>query len=155
VEGALAGVAMEPCWSVMAVLERPLLTDACAAFVNQGPLSWLCSQAAKPARPQIEAWVLHASAAWSRAQIDRDAASVTEELLQTAMALPGAQASSVEFATAHRWRYALAREPLDAGTLWLAQPRLALAGDWCAGSRIEGAFLSGAAAAGRVMSQGV
>ena len=152
VESAVAGVLMEPCWAVMAVLERPLLTGADAAFVNEGPLSWICSQAAKPARPKVQSWVLHAAPAWSRMAIEHDPAAVADELLRTAMALPGAQPGGVECAAAHRWRYALAREPLDAGTLWFAEHRLALAGDWCAGSRIEGAFLSGAAAAGRVMA---
>lgn len=151
VESALAGVPMEPCWAIMAVLGRPLLTGADAAFVNGGPLSWICSQAAKPDRPEIQAWVLHAATAWSRTAIERDPATVADELLRAAMALPGAQASEIEFARAHRWRYALARQPLDSGALWFAEHRLALAGDWCAGSRIEGAFLSGAAAAGRVM----
>jgi len=55
-------------------------------------------------------------------------------------------------AVAHRWRYALARKPLEKGAIWFEDQRLALAGDWCHGSRVEGAFLSGAAAAGRIMA---
>jgi predicted NAD/FAD-dependent oxidoreductase len=77
--------------------------------------------------------------------------SVTRELLAAATALPGARKARAEYATAHRWRFAQAREPLDAGALWFREQRLALAGDWCHGSRVEGAFLSGAAAAGRLL----
>ena len=138
-------------WAVMAVLDRPLLEDWDAAFVNEGPLAWICSQAAKPGRPDVEAWVLHAQPEWSRLHLDADPSNVVEELLAAATALPGARLSRVEYSAAHRWRYAQAREPLDAGALWFGQHRLALAGDWCHGSRVEGAFLSGAAAAGRLL----
>jgi predicted NAD/FAD-dependent oxidoreductase len=70
---------------------------------------------------------------------------------QAARQLPGAQPFEVLNANIHRWRYALAREPLNQGAFWFRSKRLAVAGDWCHGSRVEGAFLSGMAAAGRVM----
>jgi len=148
---ALLDLEMMPTWAVMAVLDRPLLEDWDAAFVNDGPLAWLCSQAARPGRADAQAWVLHAQPEWSRAHLDADPSSVSEELLAAARALPGAHKARVEFSAAHRWRYAQAREPLDAGALWFDDYRLGLAGDWCHGSRVEGAFLSGAAAAGRLL----
>ncbi|MDX1741267.1 MAG: hypothetical protein R3178_08245, partial [Rhodothermales bacterium] len=52
---------------------------------------------------------------------------------------------------AHRWSLAQAEEPLEDGCLWDESRRIGVCGDWCAGSRVEGAFLSGAAMAGRVM----
>ena len=55
------------------------------------------------------------------------------------------------FAAAHRWRYAKAQNPLDDGCLWDRQAMIGLCGDWCCHSRVEGAFLSGAAMAGRVL----
>jgi len=54
-------------------------------------------------------------------------------------------------AQAHRWRYAQAAEALDLGCLWDGELGLGVCGDWCQGSRVEGAFLSGMAAAGRVL----
>jgi predicted NAD/FAD-dependent oxidoreductase len=95
--------------------------------------------------------VLHATPEWSLANLERDAAEVADMLVQEACALPGARRMAAGFATAHRWRHALAKQPLERGALWFDRERLALAGDWCAGSRVEGAFLSGAAAAGRVL----
>lgn len=151
VSRALLDQEMLPTWAVLTVLDRPLLEDWDAAFVNEGPLAWICSQAAKPGRPDAQAWVLHAQPDWSQAQLEADPSSVSGELLAAATALPGARKARVEYATAHRWRYAQAREPLDVGALWFAEQRLALAGDWCHGSRVEGAFLSGAAAAGRLL----
>jgi hypothetical protein len=55
------------------------------------------------------------------------------------------------FAAAHCWRYVKAQNPLADGCLWDRQAMIGLCGDWCCNSRIEGAFLSGAAMAGRVL----
>ena len=41
---------------------------------------------------------------------------------------------------------------INAGAIRIDGLNLTLAGDWCHGSRVEGAFLSGAAAAGRIMA---
>ena len=60
VDAALQSIEMQPCWAVMAVLDRPLFKDWDAAFINHGPLSWVSSQAARPGRPAADAWVLHA-----------------------------------------------------------------------------------------------
>jgi photolyase PhrII len=142
---------MQPCWAVMAVFDRPLFADWDAAFVNEGPLSWVSGQANRPGRPSAQAWVLHASPEWSKEHLEDEAEEVVEALLGAAGDLPIARSVTAEWTAAHRWRYALAARPLDSGALWFPDRRLALAGDWCHGSRIEGAFLSGAAAAGRVM----
>jgi photolyase PhrII len=152
IEIALAGVQMRPCWAVMAVLDRPLSKDYDAAFVNQGPLSWLARQASRPGRPTTEAWIFHASPDWSEEHLEASPDDVRNLLLDAARALPIAQTFEAGYASAHRWRYALARQPLEEGALWFEERQLALAGDWCQGSRVEGAFLSGAAAAGRIMA---
>jgi predicted NAD/FAD-dependent oxidoreductase len=154
VDQSLQGLDMEPCWALMAVFDRPLLADWDAAFVNEGALSWVCSQASRPARPDAAAWVLHATPQWSRANLEVDAAEAAAGLLDAAHRLPDAAGAQTLFETAHRWRFAVAREPLDCEALWFGDYRLAVAGDWCAGSRVEGAFLSGAAAAGRLLGCG-
>jgi photolyase PhrII len=151
--GALiSGVEMMPCWALMLVLDKPLFAEHDAAFVNQGPLSWVASQPSRPGRPAANAWVLHASPQWSAMHLEKPADEVRDLLLEAARELPLAQSFTVESAVAHRWRYALARQPLDCGAIWLGAKSLALAGDWCHGSRVEGAFLSGVAAAGRIMA---
>jgi predicted NAD/FAD-dependent oxidoreductase len=150
-EAGLPAVEMRPCWALMVVADRPLLAGYDAAFVNAGALSWLASQRSRPGRPNVHAWVLHASPDWSARHLDTPAGEVQEKMLEAAKALPAAQAFEAESAFTHRWLYALAEKPLARQSLWFPQQRLAVAGDWCAGSRVEGAFLSGAAAAGRIM----
>jgi predicted NAD/FAD-dependent oxidoreductase len=151
----LTTIELLPCWAVMLVLDHPLSRDWDAAFVNSGPLSWLASQASKPERSSAHAWVLHANADWSRDHLEMDGSAVCEALLGAAVRLPGAGPAKAHFARAHRWRYALARKAADVGAVWAESRRLALAGDWCAGSRVEGAFLSGLAAAHRILGQEV
>jgi renalase len=132
------------------VFKLLILPDWEATFVNEGPLSWVASQADKPGRPTTPAWVLHANPDWSSRFLEHEPDEVCDLLIEAARKLPIAQEFSVEFSVAHRWRYALARQPLDCGALFFESKQLALAGDWCHGSRVEGAFLSGIAAAGLV-----
>ena len=152
---ALGRIRMRPCWALMTVLDQPLLADWDAAFVNQGALGWICNQAAKPGRPDVSAWVLHATPEWSQDHLEHDADEVASLLLEAALSLPGAAQARAQFTQAHRWRFALAESPLEHGSLWFEPYRLALAGDWCAGSRVEGAYLSGAAAAGSLLGSAV
>ncbi|HEY5775752.1 MAG TPA: FAD-dependent oxidoreductase [Xanthomonadales bacterium] len=152
VDEVLSGVEMMPCWALMLVLDRPLFAEYDAAFVNQGPLAWVASQRSRPERPAADAWVLHASPEWSSLHLEKSADEVRDLLLEAARELPLSQAFTVKSAVAHRWRYALARQPLNCGAIWLGSKNLVLAGDWCHGSRVEGAFLSGIAAADRIMA---
>jgi len=151
VDDLIGGVEMMPCWALMLVLDEPLFAEYDAAFVNRGPLSWVSSQPSRPGRPIANAWVLHASPQWSSMHLEKPADEVRGLLIEAARDLPLAQPFTVESAIAHRWRYALARQPLNCGAIWLGSKNLALAGDWCHGSRVEGAFLSGIAAAGRII----
>ena len=149
---AVADIEMQPCWAMMAVFDRPLLSDYDAAFVNQGPLSWLARQASRPGRSDEEAWVLHAGPEWSREHLDDEPGTIRDLMLRAALDIPVAQPCDTTFTALHRWRYALARKPLEKGAIWFEEQRLAFAGDWCHGSRVEGAFLSGAAAAERILA---
>ena len=56
VDDQLAGIEMTPCWAIMAVLDRPLLRNWDASFVNSGPLSWISNQSSRPQRPQDHAY---------------------------------------------------------------------------------------------------
>lgn len=146
--GLLAGeVLFAPCWALMAEFAAPLPVDFDAAFVNSGPLSWLTRDASKPGRPAGERWLVHAGTQFSRSQLESDGEQVAGLLLDAFFAAIDLPAQSPLKCASHRWRYALAEPPLHVGALVDARRRLALGGDWCQGSRIEGAWLSGQALA--------
>ena len=87
-----------------------------------------------------------------------DASAVIEPLFAAFGTALGLELPTPHMANAHRWRYALAAEAMHAGALSDPSRQLALGGDWCQGSRVEGAYLSGlalaASAAGFVSAAG-
>lgn len=143
-----AGAAeMAPCWAVMAGFPEALATGFDGAFVDNSPLSWVARNASKPGRGDGEGWILHASREWSQRHLEAEHGTAARLLLKAfAEALGGLDASPVHL-EAHRWRYALPVEPLREACLFSPELRLAACGDWCGGPRVEGAYLSGCAAA--------
>jgi photolyase PhrII len=170
---------MQPCWASMLALADPLAVDFDGAFVNHtradapehsqadakaatSVLSWIARDSAKPSRrvpqPARETWVLHASPSWSALNLEADAEQVGAAMLAEFTQLTG-QKPIVLHQSTHRWRYALGglTQAADAGTneqnSAFYDPRLVLGigGDWCMGGRVEAAFLSGMALAGKVL----
>ncbi len=91
--------------------------------------------------------MVHAGTAFSQAQIETPAESVAEVLLAAFFVAIQQSPRPAYALSAHRWLYALAQPPLYLGALVDADRQIALGGDWCHGSRIEGAWLSGLALA--------
>ena len=144
-------VEMDPCVAVMVAFDAPLSVPFDGAFVNQGPLSWICRNSSKPGRPDAEAWVLHGSPDWSRAHFEASEEEVVDELLTalgeaTGVALPGALHSA-----RMRWLFSAANPPRSDGAALDAEVGLGVAGDWLNGSKVQGAWLAGRALAGRVL----
>lgn len=153
-----------PCWAVLAELEEAVAAGPDgfdAAFLPGDPLSWVARDSSKPGRPAGERWVLHAGPEWSAEHLEEEPETVATLLLEAFNALvdrhgggtrpEGAAAGlPVRHVQAHRWRYALPTEPLDARYL-ASEEGLFACGDWCGGPRVEGAFRSGAALAGHLL----
>ncbi|MDP3156858.1 MAG: FAD-dependent oxidoreductase [Archangium sp.] len=149
-------VVMAPCWAVMVQFPESPGVEWDASRSTVGPLSWLSKNSSKPERPAGagESWVLHASAAWSRAHLELEPEAVVPMLMDAFFATTGARKVAPSFTRAHRWRYGLTEKPLGEACLWDEEKRLAVCGDWCLGADIESAFLSGSAAAGRINAIG-
>lgn len=140
-------VVMRPCWAVTAAFSAPLSLPFDAAFIERDPLAWVARDSSKPQRPQRpEIWVLHAAATWSAQHFEDEAADVALTLLGEFAVQAELSESSPSYLEAHRWRYARSHEPRTDGCLLDPDARLAVCGDWLAGDRIEGAYLSGLSA---------
>ena len=135
----------------MALFDNPLPLPYDGLFVHDAPVSWVARNSSKPARAPHESWVLHGSPTWSTANLEADKEAIANRLLTAFFDATGLEPVAPHFVQAHRWRYALAENPLDVGCLWDAALKVGGCGDWCQNSRIEGAFLSGMAIAGRVL----
>ena len=137
-----------PCWAAMAAFSSPVDAPDAQRHAD-GPLRWTAREASRPRRPAApDCWVLHASAEWSRANLERDAAAVAAELAAAFAAAPAPR-----FLAAHRWRYALVETALGEDCLWDQQARIGACGDWCIAGRVEAAWLSGRALAARALGR--
>ncbi|NNE47472.1 MAG: FAD-dependent oxidoreductase [Rhodothermales bacterium] len=146
-----SSVEMQPCWASLVVFDRPLSLKADGLFMDDDILSWAARNNSKPGRPEYESWVLHASPEWSQRHIGWQAADVGSVLLTSLLEASGAPETAVLHLNSHLWRYAQAATPLSEGCLWDDALAVGACGDWCHGSRIEGAFLSGLSVAERVL----
>jgi predicted NAD/FAD-dependent oxidoreductase len=149
-QSRVAAVSMNACWAVLLGLESPLEIDFDGAFVNQGPLSWIARNRSKPGR-RSETWILHASPGWTERHLESEPDRVLDQLVKAFRTVAGVELPGQVELQAHRWRYAIPANTLSAPCLFDAKLGLAVCGDWCGGPRIEGAFLSGCAAAGRIL----
>lgn len=150
----VADTPMAPCWAVMVSFEERLPVPFDGAFVHGSPLSWVARNGSKPGRPDQESWVLHGSPSWSSEHVEDAPEQAARQLLDAfwrALAPAGVAARTAAHCVAHRWRYALPTAPVPEVCLADAALGLVLCGDWCGGPRVEGAFLSGRAAAARVL----
>jgi renalase len=143
--------AVSACWAVMAAFPQALELGFDGAFVHDSELSWIARDSSKPGRdPRQETWVLHATADWTARHLEDDAEDACRLLLEAFWQATGAMRRQPDFAVAHRWRYALVPEPIDARFLLDGDLRIGVCGDWCGGPRVEGAYLSGLELADRL-----
>ncbi len=140
-------VVMQPCWALMLATSSPLALPFSGIFVNEGPVAWVAADSSKPGRATFEnTWVVHASAEWTAAHLEHAPEAITALLIDEFNHLlkrwqPHAPTPHWHYAKAHRWRYA--RGAVEGRQCVWPDEGLALAGDWLAGGKVEGAFLAG------------
>ncbi|MFM5893082.1 MAG: NAD(P)/FAD-dependent oxidoreductase [Novosphingobium sp.] len=135
----------QPCWTGMFVFGESL-GPVPPVIRNAGMIAWAARNSAKPGRSATEAWVVQASADWSRVHFDAPPAAVAELLLEALAEAFGTALPVAVGASAHRWAYALSAGTGD-GALWNPAIGLGVCGDWLLGPRVECAWLSGRAMA--------
>jgi len=135
----------ERCIAVMAVVDGPTRIPHPGGLAPaEGPIAWIADNEMKgvSATPAV---TIHATAAFSLERWDRDRKETGRELLRAADSWLGSNVTDFQV---HGWRYSkplrLEQEPC----LTMSEvPPLVMAGDAFAGPRVEGAALSGWAAA--------
>jgi renalase len=145
---ALAQVRMAPCWALMLRYDKALPVSFDARRYQTGAIGWLARQSSRPDyRGKPHSWVVHARPEWSEAHLETPAEEVLVQLQQELTSLLGTGLPSINYAAAHRWRYALTTVPLGQPFLANDDDSLYAAGDWCLGARVESAHISGEAVA--------
>lgn len=147
-------VKMDACYALMLGLNnRPdVAWDTLRS--PDGPTSWMAVNSVKPGRPDAPTLMVHAGPAWSNARIDGDRARVEQDMLAQTLSKTGLSTDDIAYTTLHGWRYAAVSHGAGQACLIDTSQRLIAAGDWCLGGRVEGAYLSGLAAADAVLNAG-
>lgn len=145
----LASVSYAPCFTVIAGYPEAEAPDWPGLHLNDHPdLAWIGNDGSKRPASDGAVLVLHATPAFSRERFDDAAVDNVRHLLRAATELVP-WADHPAWTDHQRWRYARPEHAHPAQAL-MAGPGLVLAGDGFggdAGGRIEGAYLSGLAAA--------
>lgn len=150
---AVREATLAPCWAVMAAFAGPVGVGWEGAFVNEGPLGWAARNGSKPGRTAPDTWVLHGSPTWSTEHLDDDREQVTALLLRALADVVDQPLPPTTFVETHRWRYASVTRTLADRSLWDAESGVGVAGDYCGGPRVEGAWLSGRDLAQRILNE--
>lgn len=148
----LAAIDYDPCVATMVVLDRAVeLGNRGALRLDEEPIAFLGDNHAKGTSP-VPALTIHAGPTSSREWWDHDRDQVGARLL--AAAAPWLDGATGRVAATHRWRYSRPAQPTAAGdALVTTVPGpIAFAGDGLGGGRVEGAALSGLAAAEAVLA---
>jgi renalase len=148
-----SSVRIAGCWALLVQFPARIDVDYDGAFVQDSALSWIARNSSKPGRnPDLETWILHASGDWTQCHLEEPPDAIEERLMDACWDATGVGAMPPSYVIPHRWRYALPTEPLPDRYLFDGDFQIGACGDWCSGPRVEGAFLSGAALAGRVLA---
>ncbi|CAN5311229.1 NAD(P)-binding protein [soil metagenome] len=149
-----AAVPMTPCWAVAVAYESRYEVPWDGAFVHDSSLSWVARNSSKPGRPVgPDCWVLHAGPEWSAVHRGDAPEAVGPDLLDALHAATGLALPVPIHLSTHRWRYCQGADPQVRTVLFDPLAGLVVCGDWLTGGRVEGAFSSGAAAAGCILRQ--
>lgn len=152
----LENVAYDPCLALMALLEGPSpVPEPGGVQIKGEPLDWIGDNAAKGIsdRPAL---TIHAGPQWSRQHFEDEAPDIARALLDLAGEQLGTDLSSIITETSlHRWRYSWVTQPHEESCLVASgDPPLVFCGDAFGQPKVEGASLSGLAAADRLLGRG-
>lgn len=159
IEGAVAhkldelAASLQPCLAAMVAFRQPIAGGEGAWFVTDDVLGFAAHDGGKPGRSGEPTYVLHGAAAWSQARFEQPLDASFDVLLAAFARVVGTRLPPLAHRGMHRWRYALPSPPPPGpAAVFDRELQLAAAGDAFVGGRVEGAFLSGVAAAQLVLA---
>ncbi|KAB2049346.1 hypothetical protein ERO13_A13G153300v2 [Gossypium hirsutum] len=159
----LHDIPIDPCFALMLGFNEPLsLVPANGlSFTNSKVLSRAHCESSKPGRSSTsERWVLHSTTEYakdviaqsglekpSKETLSKVGNEMLQEFLGTGLTIP-----QPFFMKAHRWGSAFPATSIakEEKCVWSEKKKLAICGDFCLSPNVEGAILSGLAAASKL-----
>lgn len=150
---ALHDVHYEPCFSLMLILDGPSAIPEPGAVQLNGPeIAWLADNTKKLQMSGNAALTLHTTREFAEEHMDTPVDEIAERLIAAAAGYLGSNVISWQI---HRWRYSKPLSFAGAPFVGVGTPvNLLLCGDYMQSpSRVEGAILSGLAAAREILTR--
>lgn len=159
-----ATAAYHPCWTVLLGLDTDIQTALPEIESPDSDLSFVADSRSR--RPKLAgtdnpaaSLILQASAVWSQTYLEDSADEIItrlQSLYETHLHQHKLTLPDIGYQSAHRWRYAKLAKAADIDAARISRSgRIHIAGDWLAAPRIEAAFMSGVAAADRILDGSV
>jgi len=144
---ALESMTYHPCIAVLALLDGPnAIPEPGGVQFDGEPIRWIADNTRKGISPDAYAITIHGATKFSRDHWDMDRLEAGQLLIDAAR--PWLGTAHVREYQVHGWRYSQPVETYQDPCLVIDDPLpLVFAGDAFAGPRVEGAALSGLAAA--------
>ena len=144
----LESIHYDPCLTLLAVLDGPSAIPTPGALnLNGEPIAFIADNRQKGISPEANSVTIHAGPIFSRSRFDDEPEAVAAELIEAAR---DHLAAGVDSWQLHRWRYGVPVLRHPEPFLKLTKEPIYFAGDAFGGPNVEGAALSGLAAAERI-----
>jgi len=141
---------MSACFALMIGFDAAFDPGWDTLRISDLPVCWMAVNHAKPGRSDgVGTLVIHAAPNWSDEHADAERDWVEDVMLKCASALLGMPLEQASHKALHRWLYASVETSPEQPCL--TDSRLVAAGDWCLGGRVQGAWMSGRAAAREIL----
>jgi len=151
----LEAVSYDPCLALMVLLDGPTgLPEPGGIQIKGEPLDWIGDNGRKGIS-EVPAVTVHAGPEWSRSHFEDDEKEVIDSMISLAGDRLGTDLASTVIATSlTRWRYSWVTNPHPEPYLVTSDdPPLLFCGDAFGQPKVEGAALSGLAAADHLMGR--
>ena len=153
--GKLGSISYAPCLALMALLDGPTgVPEPGGVQIKGEPLDWIGDNERKGIS-EAPGITVHAGPGWSREHFEADEAEIAPSLLSLTGEWLGTDLfPRVRKTSIARWRYSWVTEPYPEPYLMASEnPPLFFVGDAFAGQKVEGATLSGLAAADHLLNR--
>ncbi len=150
---AIQNTKMDACFAVMLGFKEPLDLPWHTLRSPDGAASWIAVNSTKPGRPDERTTLMvHSGPNWSNTYAEHDKQELQEKIVEAASELTAIDLTTASYSTIHRWLYAAVSKGAEQPCVADNSRKIIACGDWCLGGRVEGAWLSGKAAAEHVVS---
>tara|TARA_B100000900_G_scaffold411131_1_gene430198 strand:+ start:503 stop:1492 length:990 start_codon:yes stop_codon:yes gene_type:complete len=139
---SIQNIKMKGCFSLMVGSETNLKLDFDAANFKEKDISWMVVNGSKPQRKENFSLLINSSFQYAKKNINTPETKILNHLLKESSNVLNYDLSNSKLIKLHKWKYVEAiNHPIEDFFIDFNK-QIAVCGDWCVNSRVEGAFTS-------------